>query len=263
MGGQNNSAAIYQPLISEMTWSYSRLQCYNECPYRFFMKYIKGCQEHQNFYSSYGSFMHKLLEQYYRGKISKEEMQIRVLIDFQSAVEGARPPGDIVSKYIKSGTEYLQSFKPLPFKMIDVEKEVHFSLNNKQFVGFIDYIGEKDGELYIVDNKSRDLKPRSNKTNPTLKDNELDEMLRQLYVYSLAIKQEYGVFPKALCFNCFRTGVFIEEPFCKNTYNDTIKWATGLINDIETAEEFPPNREFFMCSFLCGLNDDCIFWEMR
>ena len=207
--------------------------------------------------------MHKLLEQYYRGKLTKEEMQMKFLFDFQKEVQGIRPQESTVQKYIKSGINYLRSFDPLPFNMIDVEKEVHFKIDGKPFVGFIDYLGEKDGELYIVDNKSRDLKPRSGKAKQTVKDKELDEMLRQLYIYSTAINQEYGKFPKSLCFNCFKSGVFIEEPFDENKYKETIRWVTNLIEDISNSEDFYPNIEFFKCCYICGVNDDCLFWEMR
>ena len=37
-------------------------------------------------------------------------------------------------------------------------------------------MGEEDGYLVIVDNKSRDLKQRSKREKPTLKDKELDSM---------------------------------------------------------------------------------------
>ncbi|MBP5462717.1 MAG: PD-(D/E)XK nuclease family protein [Lachnospiraceae bacterium] len=256
----------YKPLVEDMTWSYSRIECFNDCPYRFFLKYIRHCDEKPQFYSSYGSFMHKLLEQYYRGELTKEEMQTKFLFDFSKEVQGIRPQESTVRKYIEAGIEYLRGFNPLPFKMIDVEKEVRFEIGGRPFVGFIDYIGEKDGELYIVDNKSRDLKPRSGKAKQTAKDKELDEMLKQLYVYAAAVKQEYGRFPKYLCFNCFKTNTFIEEEFNENKFTETIEWITKSIEDIVDSadnEDFYPNVEFFGCYYICGVSDDCLFWEMR
>ena len=66
---------IYRELINDMTWSYSRVKTFHDCPYRWFLKYIHDCKEVPMFYSSYGSFMHKLLEQYYKGMLSKEEIR--------------------------------------------------------------------------------------------------------------------------------------------------------------------------------------------
>lgn len=146
--------------------------------------------------------------------------------------------------------------------MLGVEKRVNFEIDAMPFVGYIDYLGEKDGEYYIIDNKSRDLKPRSNRAIPTVKDQELDSMLKQLYLYSTAIKQEYGKFPKALCFNCFRTGVFIEEPFNEDAYNEAVNWAKVKIEEIKATDDFYPNRDFFSCFYICGVSNDCVYDQM-
>ena len=146
--------------------------------------------------------------------------------------------------------------------MIDVEKEVKFEIDGIPFTGFIDYLGEENGDYVIVDNKSRDLKPRSKRAKPTVKDKELDSMLKQLYIYSAAVKQEYGKFPKLLCFNCFRTGTFIEEPFNEDAYNEAIEWAKKLVEEIKDTDDFYPNREFFSCYYICGVSDDCCYDQM-
>ena len=128
-------------------------------------------------------------------------------------------------------------------------------------MGFIDYLGEMDGEYYIVDNKSRDLKPRSKRKTPTVKDKELDEMLIQLYLYAGAVKQKYGKFPKSLCFNCFKTGVFIEEPFEYKKYLAAENWALESINYIENCSDFYPWIDFFPCRYICGVNNECCYYE--
>lgn len=247
----------YKPLIDDMIWSYSRIASFNDCPHRFFLRYIKKYEDEDRFYASYGSFIHKLIERFYRKEITKQDMLTTFLVDFSKEVRGVRPDGATVQKYIEAGCEYLSSFSPFPFKMIDVEKQVRFTIGEYQFVGFIDYLGERDGGLYIIDNKSRDLKPRSGKSKPTAKDKELDLMLRQLYLYSVAIEQEYGTLPEALCFNCFRTGVFIKEQFDIQKYEETKQWAIDSIKRISETEDFEPNRNFFSCFYICGVSDHC------
>ena len=255
------SEMIYTELIKGMTWSYSRISCFNDCAYKWFTKYIQGVKENPMFYSSYGSFMHKLLERFYKGELTKSQMKTEFLLNFQKEVRGERPQASIVEKYITSAVKYLDSFEPFPYNMVSVEERVEFQIGNKTFVGFIDYLGEKDGEYYIVDNKSRNLKPRSNRKKPTLADKELDEMLIQLYLYAGAVKQKYGKFPKSLCFNCFRNGVFIEEPFVLSKYHAAEIWALENINYIENCSEFNPWIDFFPCKYLCGYNDSCCYWE--
>lgn len=256
------SDMIYRPLIEDMTWSYSRIKCFEDCPYRFYLKYISGCKEIPQFYASYGSFMHKLIEEFYRGKLTKEDMLTKFLFDFQTEVKGERPKESTVSKYIQCSVEYLRGFSPFPYTMVDVEKKVEFKIGDRKFVGFIDYLGEKDGEYYIVDNKSRELKPRSKRAKPTAKDQEFDEMLTQLYLYAAAVKQEYGKFPKALCFNCFKNGVFIEEPFSEKVFSETVEWSLKTIDDIADENEFLPRLDFFSCKNICGVKDECCYYEL-
>lgn len=252
---------LYRPLIEDMVWSYSRMTCFSDCRYKWFLHYIHGSDEKPMFYSSYGSFIHELIEMYYNGDIAAEEMPSRFLLDFKNKVRGERPSEKIVQSYISNGLEYLSSFKPFPYHMVAVEKKVEFNIDGFKFVGIIDYLGEKDGELYIVDNKSRDLKPRSKRKTPTKKDEELDEMLRQLYIYSYAVKCEYGKYPKSLCFNCFKCNTFIEEPFNEERFEEAIKWAKSIIEEAIEADEsgFYPNVEYFMCRYLCGVQDDCCY----
>jgi len=254
------SDVSYRPLIDEMVWSYTRVDCFNECRYRWFLRYIKRYKETPQFYSSYGSFMHKIIERYYKGELAKDEMSQVFLKDFAKEVQGERPAASTVESYIQKGLQYLKTFEPFPYNMIAVEKRVEFDIDGTPFMGFIDYLGEKDGEYYIVDNKSRDLKPRSKRAKPTVKDKELDEMLKQLYLYAAAVKQEYGKFPKALCFNCFKAGEFIVEPFDEEVYQRAILWAKESIEEIKNADDFYPNREYFGCRYICGVSDQCCYY---
>ena len=82
-------------------------------------------------------------------------------------------------------------------------------------------------------------------------------MLRQLYLYSVGIEQEYGILPDALCFNCFRSGVFIKEPFDKQKYEEAKQWAIDSIEKILETGEFEPNQNFFTCTYICGVHDHC------
>lgn len=253
---ENNT---YKMIMDDFVWSYSRIKCFADCPYKFFLKYFCDIKEEPCFFATYGSFMHKLIENYYRGILSKDEMLTEFLTGFSKSVKGTRPQESTVQKYIRCGVEYLKGFQPFKYPMVEVEKRVEFEIEGLKFVGYIDYLGEENGEYYIIDNKSRDLKPRSNRKKPTVKDKELDSMLKQLYIYSAAVKQEYGKFPKALCFNCFKSGVFIEEPFREEAYNEAIEWVKRGVANIKSTDDFYPNIDFFSCYYICGVSDNCVY----
>lgn len=254
---------IYRDFINDMTWSYSRIKAFEDCPYRWYMRYILGDKEEPMFYSSYGTLMHKLIEGFYSGKFTKQDLPIEFLLRFQTEVQGQRPSDKIVKSYIQKGLDYCNNFEPFPYNTLEVERRLNFKVGDLKFVGILDYIGEKDGEIYIVDNKSRDLKPRSKRKKPTLKDEELDEMLKQLYLYSIPIKEKYGKYPKALCFNCFKARAFIEEPFDMQAFEAALKWATNTVEVIKNTEIFNPWIDFFSCKYICGLHDECCYANER
>ena len=97
--------SIYRMIADGFVWSYSRIECFCDCPYRFFLKYFAGVKEKPLFYSSYGSFIHKLIEQYYKGALTKDEMVTKFLTDFSKEVRGTRPQESTVTKYIQCGCE--------------------------------------------------------------------------------------------------------------------------------------------------------------
>ena len=257
------SEILYTPLIEDMTWSYSRINCFEDCRYKWFLKYIGKYKEEPQFYASYGRFMHKLIEKFYKGKISKEDMLMEFLLGFSDEVQGDRPSEAIVQSYIEKGINYLSSFTEFPSEMVAVEDRINFDIDGIPFVAAIDYIGKRDDGFVIIDNKSRELKPRSSGRRYLKSDELLDEMLKQLYIYSAAVKHKYGEFPKKLCFNCFKNGVFIEEDFNPDRYAEIINWVINEIGYIKQSgdEDFYPNIDYFFCRYLCGYSKDCCYFE--
>lgn len=225
------------------------------------MKYISDEQDEPQFYSSYGTFMHRLIERFLKGEAARDELVIEFLTEFHSEVLGERPAQSTVQKYIQQGVTYLRTMEPFPFNTLAVEKEIFFEIDGIPFVGIVDYVGERDGKIYIVDNKSRDLKPRGKKR--TRKDDELDEMLGQLYLYSAGIFQEYGRYPDYLCFNCYRTGEFITEPFQEKVFIETLISAKKCVREIEAEEEFAPRLDYFSCRNICGVRHECCYYDGR
>lgn len=230
------------------------------------MNYICKTEQEDMFYASFGSFIHKIIESYYRKIISKEQMKIMFLKGFRTEVGGLRPSEKIVDSYIQKLLSYFDSFEEFPYEMLSVEDRINFNLNGNEFVAILDYVGrDDDGGIVIVDNKSRDLKQRSKRKKPTVYDLMLDNMLRQLYLYSAAVKEKYGEFPSKLCFNCFKNGTFIEEPFNPEEYKKTIDWAESVIQEIKsvTMNDFYPDVMFFKCKNICGFSSECCYWQQR
>lgn len=253
----------YAPFIEKMQWSYSRVSLFDDCPYAWYLKYVyQAPQEKQQFFSSYGSFIHSLLEQFLTGKADRNALVAKYLTGFDAAV-GDAPNHKIYKSYFQSGLSYLRSIAPPDLEILDVERKVNFTVDGIRFVGFIDVLGKTDSGLVIIDHKSRALKPRSGRKKPTKSDEELDEYLRQLYLYSAAVHEECGEFPSQLWFNCFRVPVVIKQEFDTQKYEQNMQIMTEKVRKIAQTKEFPPHWEYFKCNYLCDMCDECEYHEMN
>ena len=256
---------VFFDTIHGMQWSYSRMSSFDDCPHKWYLKYLCGEKGKEMFFAQYGSFIHELLADFYEGKFTASETYLRYIRGFKSQVNVYYPNRKVWRQYFESGGDYLKNLSmPSDRKIIGVEKEIHFKVDDVNFVGYIDRLDRlPDGSLAIVDHKSRILKPRSNRKKPTKTDEELDHYLRQLYLYARYLETEMGELPTKLCLNCFRAGVFIEEPFREDVYREVLKWAVGEVRRIEKEEDFPPNMEWFLCEYLCEVHDKCVYYKQN
>ena len=121
--------------------------------------------------------MHKLIETYFKEGKSPRQLTDIYLRDFKKEVIGRAPSKTVFGNYFTGGLRYLRGIHPFPYRPVAIEKKVDFKVNGIPFIGYIDFLGELDGSLYVVDNKSRVLKPRSKREKPTKTDEELDAYL--------------------------------------------------------------------------------------
>lgn len=256
----------YEPLVRDMKWSYSRIKCFDDCKYRFYLKYIKYPRSNwpEMFFSSYGRFVHELIADFYSGKKTADQCHMEYLTKFQEQVQGAAPNNNVMMNYFKSGADYFKNLEASQNHMVEIEARTQMLVSGVKFLGFIDRLEEKpNGDLVVVDNKSRNLKPRSGKSTPTKTDQELDEYLRQLYIYSAFVKEKYGKFPTELVFNCFREELYITEPFRDEAYQDAIQWVGDMVDTIAAETEFAPSIDYFKCENLCECKDKCEYYQLN
>lgn len=244
-----------------MVWSYSRFATYEDCPYRFYLTYIHKTEAVKLFFADYGLFMHLIIQKYLTGALQKEELPGYYLTHFRKNVSGKAPNQTVFQNYFRQGLAYLNDIEPAKEEILGIEKEVFFNIEDREFIGYIDKVSQNNG-IEITDHKSRALKERTHRKKPTRSDEELDRYLRQLYIYSIPIEKEYGDLPKNLIFNCFRIKTQVIEPFDMNAYEATKRWALATISSIAGETAWKPHIDWFKCSYLCGCNHQCEYFQM-
>lgn len=252
-------------------WSFSRLNSFEQCPYEWELHYIKCNKSEPSFFTQYGSYIHKILELYGKGEVSYFEMLPYYEEHYAENII-CQPPNnqyvDLGQSYYDQGIEFFSSVSDFAgrqdINIIGVEKEVHFEIGGEDFVGFIDLLVEdSDGRLICVDHKSSKLKIlKSGKISKSDRKHFLS-FEHQLYLYSKAIKEEYGKFPKTLAWNLFRLGRVYEIPFKEEDYKKTLVWAEKELEKIKSSDSFPPNPDRFYCWNLCGQRNNYCEYKAR
>lgn len=247
---------MYKNILDNMVWSFSSVNSYCTCPYAFKLSYINKKEKVNNAFAEFGSFVHSLLEKYFKGEIEFFELSQMYESEYDSNVTHEFPSlkfCDLETKYYEDGINYLNSFEGIAdnLQVVGVEQEINLKLNGKAFIGYIDLIlkDTNDNKYIIVDHKSKG-KFKSKK--------EKEHYMYQLYLYSVYIKEKFGEYPKELKFNMFRTGTFETEQFDEKKLKKALNWFDFTIDLIYSDDTFIKIKDEFYCNNLCGVREHCM-----
>ena len=240
-------------------YSFSKLSSFRQCPLQYWYTYITHEQREGNAFAQYGSFVHSLLERW-----GKDELAVYELLDeyengFFDSVTQEFPPNkytDLERKYYDDGAQFLTNFEG-----VDAEKtlgvEEHFEIPMKATDDRDDFAIRGFIDLIYIDSKGRlvvhDWKSKAKFKSP----DEQKEYARQLYIYSLYIKQKYGKYPDLLRFHMFRNRKNIDIKFNENDLNEAIKWVQETVKEIRDCNEFESRPDDFYCQYLCDMRLKC------
>ena len=256
-----------------MTWSFSRCSTFETCAYEFYLNYLLTDNQglplyynEQNFYASFGKFCHEILEKVYKNELLEKEATEYYVVNFEKNVILA-DNDSLRQKYYVLGLRYFDTLNKELFReyeIIGVEKKCTFEIKGKPFVGYIDLLLKKreNGNIVIVDHKSAEYPIGKKGKVKKNKKKFYDDYKTQLYLYSQAIKNEFGVFPKELWWNYFKENKWLKLPFKEKEFENSVKWADMTISSIYKEKEFLPSFDYFYCNQLCGFRHSCEYMLM-
>lgn len=263
----------YGFIIDGMTWSFSRLEAFYQCPYGWKKRYIDCESGEDNAYAQYGKLCHELHEEYFTYKLTYFELAQEYERRFDEEVTEPFPYNaysDLRQSYFEKGLRYFEEFSEEAIvgdaaEILGVEKEVRFEIGGRPFVGYIDLLYKDSyGDIVIYDHKSASSKFKKN-GEPTKAFAEKMKMYkRQLYLYSKALIDQ-GLHPRWLCWNFFNDQSVYKIPFDFEEYKEAVDWAENTIKMIETEENFDPHEDWYFCHNICNSRHDCEYcmWENK
>lgn len=248
----------YSFIIENMTWSFSRLSSYDQCPYEWKLNYIDKQDGVSSFFGQFGAFMHKILEKYEKGELSVFELSMYYEEHFFKEVDIPAPGNayvDIKDSYYHKGLDYLDNIDLIlsDYEILGVEKQVSFKVGVHDMIGFIDLLlrDKETGKIIILDHKSGSLKFKKNGEISKSSADDLLHFKRQLYLYSKAVIEEYG-HVDFLEWNLFKDRNKYRIQWEEKEYQKAIEWCVKTIQFITTSQDWNARPEDYYCFNLCS-----------
>lgn len=238
-------------ILDAMDWSYSRVNSYDQCPRMFYLDYMMCMDRVENAFAQWGTLAHSLLERYFRGQAELWDLSPLYEKEYYKVVTEEFPFPRLEESYYDRGLEYFDTFGGQlgdEEKVITVEDRYTSKLRGVPVVGVIDLVLSNSSGLIVCDHKSRG-KWKSKE--------ERRKYLRQLNLYAIRVKEEYGEWPRELWLNKFREGVLDRESFNIATARADATWFLRSIDSIYKAEKFPAKPDHFFCDHLCSVREHC------
>lgn len=252
----------YKFIIDSMCWSYSRLSSFHQCPYGFKLHYIDCNKGENNFFGQYGTLMHTILEKYEKGELSLFEISQYYIDNFSEVVTCDAPPNkyvDIKQSYYDKGLDYLDNIDLIldNYEILGIEKEVKFNIGGYEMIGYIDLLlkDKETGDIIVLDHKSGSVKFKKNGEICSSEKEHVLGFKRQLYLYSIAVIEEYGVKPKYLRWNLFKDRNWLTYEFNDDEFEEAKKWAENTVKSIENETAWLPNPSEYFCHNICDMRN--------
>lgn len=159
--------AIKEKYSAMNTWSWSRYNSSLTDLYGYLLHYILHIDEDQisSIYGSLGGCVHELLEQLHEGTITREEaiekykdtaMELEILGQAFSRTD-ENQNDNIGRKYHLSNLHFLENYVLREGENAKLEEFITINISKQLFIGYVDYMYEKDGFLQIEDFKTSSI----------------------------------------------------------------------------------------------------------
>lgn len=216
------------------TWSYSKIDAFKTCPYKFYLQYLKRISEPQDSLAAIhkGNLVHLLLEQKLTGDVDLEDKELRDLLD-KLAKEDITKTLRSVKKFIEGDFwASLNAKNATAEQWIYLDKTLSPCSKPESFViGKVDYIEKKEDYVLIIDWKTG---KKTNKELTMYKSNNL-----QLDIYALWALQKFSDFESVNAMLYYiETHATLEKIYSKNDINDLKEKVASAILEVRNNKEF-------------------------
>jgi len=209
---------------TDRLWSWSRVNCTHNSLYEYYLKYIAREKEDRadSIYTVTGGIAHDIIERFYSGEITKEQMLEEFNDGWTVAFDigelkfnrsDSEKNNDIANKYYKNLEHFFKNHTVLD-KKVSLEQFVTIQIGNEYYQGYIDALTTDENKNYVIIDW---------KTSSIYLGEKAKNECGQLVMYAMALHQKGVPYEKIrICWNFLKyVNVFVEQP---DKYN--IRWTT-------------------------------------
>ena len=245
----------YDFILDNMRYSYSSVNSFLTCPFCFRLTYIDHEERTGNSFSDFGNLIHKIMEEFFKGTIEKDQMLSYYIAHWNEYVVNEFPqsPPGMKQNYYNAGIEFFKKFKfdKEAYDILFIEGEVRSVYHDIQLVVKPDLIlrEKSTGKCILVDYKTARMK--STKKD---KEKQLEEYMRQmeLYVYWLWSEKDVEVKEIQIWFirDAIRKIINVDPLHVA----DTVFWFEDTVSKIKQEVDWNPKekRDYF-CDQICSV----------
>ena len=251
-------------LTADFRYSFSKLAGYLQCPRSFYLNYVmKDSEGVGNFFGEVGSWCHSLLESWAKDEIPAFLLAEEFEAGYDEHVKMAPPPfpKNLGATSHDQCLSYFENFDGFgdEWEVISVEDKFILTYEGYNISGIADLVlrHKETGAIRIIDHKTKSAASMAK---------EINLYRKQLYLYALWVKQEFGQWPAKLIFNMFKEHTEIVEEFSIDEMEATKQWFLDTIHEIETSdvfEDWDTNYSSYFCGQICSCAAECDEYQVQ
>jgi hypothetical protein len=251
----------YDFVLNNMKYSYSSATTYETCSHGFKLTYIDAEDRGNNFYGEYGSFVHLVLEKFFKNELDIFELS-QFFKDNYDAYVVSPPPGfhkNAREDYFNKGLAYFEEFdfdKSL-YDIVGIEDSIETEFQDIKLIVKPDLIlKHKETEKNIL----IDYKTANAYKNGKLDKTKMAGYLKQFYLYCYFLWQVKNIEIHEIHVWFVNAGKLEKVVFDPIKAQEVVDWFLETIRKIKNETEWKANIDNkFFCNNLCSVSANCIY----
>jgi len=248
--------------IKNIRYSYSGLSSFETCKLAWYLTYVEKNDREGNFFSDYGTFVHSILEKFFRNELDFWDLKDYYEQNFIANIFHAPPPfpKNMCDTYYLDGLSFFEDFvfDKCKYEVINIEEAVNAKYKDIEMIVKPDLVlkDKETGKYHLYDYKTKKLK--GDYTDNAV----IEGYKKQFFLYVYFIYQELDIEVDTINIWFIRNKRLVTIKVDPYEISQIVDWVDKVVEKIKKEEEWFPNLDKsndYFCKFLCSVKEKCEF----